>query len=322
MMPAVAAIAIAAVGIGGPVAPVPRPVTLIATGDICLADSIAARCARSGRGWPFDPMRRALQGADIAVGNLECVLARGGRPIPNKRFALRGDPSGALALREAGFDLVTLANNHSLDFGKPALVEMLGNLAHAAVPSCGAGRNRSEAHTLRILTVRGLRVGFLAYLGMFPPPLPLPAREPGVAMADIPPLQADIRAARPQVDILIVALHAGIERRRSPSPRQQSIAHAAIDAGADMVIGHHPHVVQPMERYRGRPIVYSLGNFVFHQSPQCRREGGRGWSAVAVASLRRGAPPEVKVIPVQMVDGRPMLPPSLAPARSRPVAAR
>jgi poly-gamma-glutamate capsule biosynthesis protein CapA/YwtB (metallophosphatase superfamily) len=285
-----------------------QPVTLVAVGDVCFAKSVAAHMTRSGRGWPFALIAPVTRGADIAVANLECVLARGGTPIANKKYRFRCDPAGAIALRDGGFRVATLANNHTLDFDKAGLVETIEHLDRASVAAPGGGRTLAEAHRLRVVTVRGLRVGFLAYLGMFPSVVPLREREPGVAMAYLPRMQADIRDARRQVDVLIVCVHAGRERVRTPTPRQREIAHAAVDAGADMVIGHHPHVVQPLEVYRGKPIFYSLGNFVFQPSPEFLRDGGRGWSAMVVATLRRGVPVRARLVDLRIVDGRPCLP--------------
>jgi poly-gamma-glutamate synthesis protein (capsule biosynthesis protein) len=132
----------------------------------------------------------------------------------------------------------------------------------------GAGRNQSEAHALRTVTVRGIRVGFLAYLGMFPPLLPILPQEPGVAMGYPADVRRRVAAARRLADVIVVSMHAGIEGATRPSPRQREIAHAAVDAGADLVIGHHPHVVQPVEHYRGKPVFYSLGNFISNQSSE------------------------------------------------------
>ncbi len=276
-------------------------VRLLAVGDICLARTVQTAMERKGRGYPFAALKPMLRKADIAFGNLECCLATVGQPVP-KLFNFRGHPRGALALSEAGFDVVSLANNHALDYGKAALAQTVEHLQNAGVIPVGGGGTLAEARRLRVVKVRGLRVGFLAYLGMFPCILPLRAGEPGLNMADLPRLKREVAAARKQVDALVVSLHAGVEQARKPSSRQRQIARAAIDAGADLVIGHHPHVVQPVETYRGKPIAYSLGNFVFGASPSSLKDGGRGWSAMLEATLAKGRAPKVRLVNLLIVD--------------------
>ncbi len=269
-------------------------ITLIGTGDITLSHGVARIMRERGEDYPFAAIAPFLRQADIAFGNLECVLAVGGERLP-KQFNFRAHPDGARVLQRAGFDIVSLANNHSWDYGKEGLAEMIGHLERAGVRQIGAGRTLSEAHTLRVITVRGVRVGFLAYLGMFPPLIPLREKEPGVAMGYLPLVRRDVTAARRQVDFLIVSLHAGIEGAPRRSPRQQSIARTAIDAGADMVIGHHPHVIQDWETYRGKPIYYSLGNFLFPTRPSYR-------TAILVATLERGKPPRARLVEVEVAN--------------------
>jgi poly-gamma-glutamate synthesis protein (capsule biosynthesis protein) len=283
-----------------------QKVTLIAVGDICLANGVERRMQQRGAGYPFAALRPHLQRADIVFGNLECCLSTGGKRVP-KKFNFRGHPRHAKALRQAGFDIVSLANNHALDYGKAALAETVRHLEKSGIVAVGGGRTLEAAHRLRVISVRGLRVGFLAYLGMFPSILPLRAKEPGVAMAELARVRRDVRAARERVDVLIVSMHAGKEYTFKHSARQQSIARAAVDAGADMVIGHHPHVVQDTEIYKDRPIFYSLGNFIFDPSPRFLKDGGTRWSAMVVATLEKGRRPEARLVDLRIVDRQPRL---------------
>lgn len=283
-----------------------QKVTLIAVGDVCLANGVGQKMATKGRGYPFEKMKPILRGADIAFCNLECCIAISGKKVP-KTYNFRAHPRGALALREAGFDIACLANNHSLDYDKVALAETIRRLREQGIKYVGAGITLAEAHSPRIITVRGLRVGFLAYLGLFPPVVPLHANEPGVAMAELDSIKRDVKGARPKVDVLIVSMHAGEEYHFTHSARQRDIAHTAIDAGADMVIGHHPHVVQDSEVYKGKHIFYSLGNFVFDPSPQFLKDGGHRWSAMVVADLERGKPPSARLVDLRIVDRQPAL---------------
>lgn len=302
----------------------PGAISLLAVGDICLAHNVERIMAARGRGYPFAALEPTLRKADIVFGNLECCLATSGQPVP-KRYNFRGHPRGALALSEANIRVVSLANNHALDYGKPALAETIEHLRKAGVVAVGAGHTLAEARALRIVSVRGVRVGFLAYLGLFPSILPLRAHEPGIDMAELPRLRREVAAARRKVDILVVSMHCGVEQSRKPSPLQRAIAHAAVDAGADLVIGHHPHVVQPVERYRGKIIAYSLGNFVFDPSLSSIRDGGRGWSAMLVTTLQPREPPRVRLADLRIVDRQPRFAPDVrrrsAPRSSQPAPA-
>jgi poly-gamma-glutamate synthesis protein (capsule biosynthesis protein) len=281
-----------------------QKVTLVAVGDICLARGVEQRMREKGPGYPFAALCSHLRKADITFGNLECCLAAGGKVVP-KKYNFRGRPENATALKHAGFDIVSLANNHTLDYGKDALTETLASVRSAGVAPVGAGMTIREAHALRIVNIKGLRVGFLAYLGLFPPVVPLTANQPAVAMAEIHLITRDVTAARKRVDVLIVSMHAGKEYTFRHAARQEEIAHAAVDAGADMVIGHHPHVVQDVETYRGKPIFYSLGNFIFDPSPTFLRDRGKRWSAMVVATLEKGRPPVARLVDLRIVDRQP-----------------
>lgn len=281
-----------------------QKVTLVAVGDVCLARGVERRMVERGRGYPFAAMKTTLRAADIAFCNLECCLATTGKPVP-KKYNFRGHPRGALALREAGFDVVSLANNHSLDYGKPALAETLRHLSAQNIVVSGAGATLAEAHRLRILSVKGLRIGFLSYIGLFPAAVPLTKNEPAVAMADLRLIRRDVCAARPKVDFLVVSLHAGEEYKFKHAARQAAMAHSAVDSGADLVIGHHPHVVQDSEVYRGKPIYYSLGNFVFDPSPTFLRDRGKRWSAMLQVTFERGKTPRCRLTDLRIVDRQP-----------------
>ncbi len=284
----------------------PQRVTLVAVGDVCLANGVEKAMATRGRGYPFAALKPMLRRADIAFCNLECCLGTSGHKVP-KKYNFRGHPRGALALKEAGFQVVSLANNHSLDYGKPALAETLRLLDKQGLKPVGAGNTLAEAHALRIVNAKGMRIGFLAYLGLFPAVVPLRSNEPGVSMADLGAIRRDVTAARKKADFLIVSMHAGVEYTFKHSARQQQIAHTAIDSGADMVIGHHPHVVQDTETYKGKQIFYSLGNFVFDPSPTFLKDGGHRWSAMVVATFERNKPPKARLIDLRIVDRQPRL---------------
>lgn len=233
-------------------------------GDVMVAETPGMLIARGDD--PLQPFAAWLRDADIRVGNLECVVATGGTAEPNKPFTFRADPR-TLPVLARHFDAFSIANNHSGDFGKPALAEMLGLMQRAKLPYFGGGANLEEAHRPWIVERNGLRIALLGYVDFKPRAFEATASRPGVAWSgEDEQVIEDIIAARERygADIVIPFLHWGWEDEGTPSPRQRMFARAMLDAGADMVVGAHPHVTQGAEIYKGKPIVYSLGNFLFN----------------------------------------------------------
>ncbi len=237
--------------------PFPLPaegrVTLVAAGDIMLSRSIEERMRAYGTLFPFQVLAPFLREADIAVGNLECALTLGGEPAA-KPFVFRAHPDMATGPAQAGFDLLSLANNHSLDYGIEGLNETIAALESRGIRPIGAGP-RAEAPV--VIEVRGLRVAFLARNTIGSP-------QEGIAWGgDEEALRRDIRQAKGQADVVVLLLHAGQEYAAEVTPEQRRLAHAAVEAGADLVIGHHTHTTLETERYLNGLIAYGLGNLVF-----------------------------------------------------------
>jgi poly-gamma-glutamate capsule biosynthesis protein CapA/YwtB (metallophosphatase superfamily) len=243
--------------------------SLIAVGDIMLDGRARPVVAERGADYPFAAVLPLLQRAPIVLGNLEGPFARVARRA-RRNHAYRVDPALARALQRAGITIVTLANNHLLDCGREGVLETLEALAQAGVAAVGAGVDEQAAHSPVIRRAGGLRVGVLGYY--WNRRCAARATLPGSAMDPPQALAADIGALRPQVDRVIVTFHWGVPYERQPSSADQAKARLAVDYGADVVIGHHPHIVQPAEVYRGRPIFYSVGNFAFG-SGNSRAEG-------------------------------------------------
>ena len=234
-----------------------------AVGDIMLSGSRNSFFARSGYDYPFAVTADILHNADVSVGNLENPVSYGGKEFKGKRFRFRGDPAMVSALQKAGFSLLTLANNHILDYGSSALQETIAQLDRCGISHVGAGKTVAEARQVKILNIKGKRVAFLAYSLTQPDEFYATATRPGTAPGFASYVTADIASARSMADYVIVSFHWGGEGESSARPYQISAAHKAIDAGADVVLGHHPHVLQGVERYRRGVILYSLGNFAF-----------------------------------------------------------
>jgi poly-gamma-glutamate capsule biosynthesis protein CapA/YwtB (metallophosphatase superfamily) len=249
-------------------------VNLQAVGDIMLGRSVGDRILANGPEAVFSGVQSALDPADILVGNLECVLTERAQS-EHKAYTLKAPPAAAEALSLAGFDVLSLANNHALDYGFAGLQDTQANLGQYGIATVGAGLDSEAAHTPLIISRNGLRLAFLAYVDVIPELSGYDLRSwiatsdsPGIAWADLARIKADVTAARRDADLVIVLLHGGIEISEfitNITNAQREQAHAAIDAGAAVVIGSHTHVLQQIERYHGGLIAYSLGNFVFDQ---------------------------------------------------------
>jgi poly-gamma-glutamate synthesis protein (capsule biosynthesis protein) len=245
-------------------------VRLVAVGDVMLARSIGDLIEAAGPGSVFAGVAGVLAEADLAVANLECTIAEAGAPEP-KAFVFDAPGAAADALVAGGIDVVSLANNHALDLGRDGLADMLPRLAERRIGAVGAGLNAEAARAPLLIEQNGVRLGFLAYVDV-----PVESSSgfdtrsweagpdtAGVAWAHAASLAEDVAAAHLQADVVIVLLHFGLESRPEVTPAQRTLARAAVDAGASLVIGAHPHVLQPVEEYGGGLLVYSLGNFVF-----------------------------------------------------------
>ncbi len=199
---------------------------------------------------------------DITLVNLENPVTTRGKPRV-KPFTFRMHPRFLPVLPKAGIDIVTLANNHIYDFGREGLFDTIEYLDSIGVKRIGAGRNDVEARTPVVVTTKGKAIAFLGYYGPGESPAATRTRE-GVAPRNLPIIREDIAGLkRRNVDYIVVTFHWGTEKATVPDKSQQIMARAVIDAGADAVIGHHPHVLQGIEVYKHGVIAYSLGNLVF-----------------------------------------------------------
>ncbi|MFZ6689034.1 CapA family protein [Undibacterium sp. SXout11W] len=249
-------------------------VSMLFAGDIVL-DGVPAQWIRDKKD-PLAAYSAILASTDIRIGNLECVVATTGEKA-EKIFTFRGHPSALPTLHQY-FDAVSLANNHSGDFGRSAFTEMLGYLEQQKLSYFGGGRNLNEAHKPLIIERKGIRIALLAYDEFMPRSFEAAATEAGVAWSeDDEQVINDIQHARLtyRADVVIPFMHWGWENEPLSGERQHQLAHRMIDAGADAVIGGHPHVTQDIEQYKGKPIIYSIGNFMIDSldnEPQTR-----GW---------------------------------------------
>ena len=248
--------------------PAGASITISAAGDISLARQVAERMEANGGAYPFALLAGLMTG-DIGFANLEGALTDRGEPWP-KGYNFRSPPRFAPWLFAAHFDVVTLANNHTLDYGQTGLLDTLAALDEAGVRHIGAGADAAAAHAAVIAEAHGLRVAFLGYVatpdeggGFSIRAWEAGASTPGVALGSAEAIATGVAAAKRIADFVIVAVHAGDEYRTAPNATQRALAEAALAAGADAYIGAHAHVVQPIEMRGSQLIAWGLGNFIF-----------------------------------------------------------
>lgn len=281
-----------------------EPVRLVFAGDIMLDDG-PGRAIEQGRD-PLAPFAPILAAADYRIGNLECPVATVGKPLDSKIYNFRCHPR-VLSVLKGRFDALAVSNNHAGDYGQAAFLETLDHLKAAGIASFGGGRNLTEAHTPLWIEKRGLRIAVLGYNEFKPRRFAAGPHWPGIAWSEDSHVVADIRAARAAgADVVIPFMHWGWEREPTPTERQRRLARLMIDAGADAVVGGHPHVTQGTETYRGKPVIYSLGNFVFDgfELPAAKigwllkmtvdRGGVVGWQIVEARIDAEGTPHPVR----------------------------
>ncbi len=241
---------------------VPDPcATLVFGGDVMLAANLPPFAPYNPTplpyGFLFERIAPFIREGDLAFCNLENPISGRGKRL-NKQFAFNAPPNAGAALADAGFDAVSLANNHCLDFGEVALSDTLEHLSLAHVQYSGI-----EPETPVIIEAKGLRVALLSYLAPSVYPIPYKGLSLQPAKADKNHIIADVFNVREESDIVVVSLHWGCEFSPQRDPAQVTLAHDLIDAGVHIVVGHHPHVQQEVEYYHNGIIFYSLGNLVF-----------------------------------------------------------
>lgn len=247
--------------------PVRSPeISLIAVGDVMLARGVASAMDKHGRDFPFAGIKEQLKDADIVFGNLESPITNA-RPKYSSRMIFCAAPGLEQDLKKANFSVLSLANNHIANVGSRGVTDTIKYLAQSGIAYVGAGADDQEAYRPVYLENNGIKLAFLAYADQVPCPLSHEAKpgRAGIAFMDKVGMTAAIKEAKQKADLVIISLHAGDEYVARPNPAQVDFAQAAIDSGADLVIGHHPHVVQTMEKYKDKYIFYSLGNFIFDQ---------------------------------------------------------
>lgn len=241
-------------------------VTISFVGDVLLGSTVENLLNQHGYDYPYQDVKSLLQASDFTVANLETPITTRGTPDEDRSFVYRSSPEVLPAFKEAGFDLVSLANNHMMDYGVTGLLDTLDHLDEVGIHRVGAGRDVEEAFRPFIWEAEGMRIAFLNFTRVVPSGEWKAGHEFPEGLADTYnhtlPVEA-IESAKADADLVIVLAHWGEERKDEPNEVQKDLARRFIDAGADLIVGSHPHVLQGFEQYNGKWIAYSLGNFIF-----------------------------------------------------------
>ena len=285
--------------------PPPVSLRLIAVGDILMHQDVKTAAAQDSNGFPslWADLVPLFQGADLAFGNLETPVAPAtGRPgVP---FRFNAPDTLPAALRASGFTVLSTANNHAFDQGPKGVRETLNRLRAERLVAIGSGEDRAQAEALQIVERQGIRVAFLGFTDLFNLDLNRRATEPWVRPLDLEPALQAVREARTRADLVVVSVHWGNEYQHTPTKRQRDIAQALVAAGCDVLLGHHPHVLQPAELLEvdGRKalVAYSLGNFISNQDRMYRAD----LFPVAGGDNRDGAALSIRFERRRGTDGR------------------
>lgn len=292
---------------GEPYTPAPSPpeeptVRLAFVGDVLLGASLAAMAGRSGGDYPWQYVAPLLQEADLAIGNLETAVTTGGKAESNKQFTFRSHPSTLVGAARAGVDILSLANNHSRDYGAEALLESIRHLREASIHPVGAGADLEEAIRPVMVEKHGLRLAFLAFSRVIPETHWVAWEgNPGVAPGWDPKVVSQaVEKAGEEADLVVVLIHWGEERADEPRPTDVDLARLLRKSGADLIIGHHPHVLQGIDYADGQLTAYSLGNFIFTTPRPLTDQTG-----ILQVTLTRSGVTGARLTPFVIVGGQP-----------------
>lgn len=303
---------------------------IVAVGDILLGRGVGMRLKNGNKDYiyPFLEVRNILKNGDVVFCNLEESITASTHSLTGikdgGKYVLKNDVEAIEGLKYAGFNLMNLANNHILDYYERGLLDTMEILDKNGIKYAGAGRNLDEARKPAIIEAKGVKVGMLAYTDMAEivykgnPNYKFAAGQdkPGVAPRPLKfdeSLQKDIRQVRDEVDILIVSLHWGVEESFEVLSNQREFAYNLIDNGVDVILGHHPHQFQGIEIYKGKPIFYSLGNFIFDQNDPENQESFiitldyRGNKLAGIEAIPVRTIGKIQVVPQKGVDAKSIL---------------
>lgn len=269
--------------------------TIYAVGDIMPSEKASPFIKKYGHSYPYEKTKGLLKSGDVVIGNLETPLTTADSATQGKQYVFKSRPETAGALKEAGFTHLSLANNHIMDYGSAGLHSTMKNLKSSGLRAIGAGEDITKARRPDLITIKGKKVALLAYSNTFPKDYYAGKDKPGTAPGYTEFVKDDVARAREISDIVITTFHWGAELMDSPKDYQKVLARLAIDSGADVVLGHHPHILQGIEYYKGGVIFYSLGNFSFAAYSKNAKE-----SIIAKITINDSGIVAVEAIPINV----------------------
>ncbi len=280
-----------------------RTVTVSLVGDILLDRGVGIQMQKKGSNYPYKKTEGLLNKSDIVFGNLECPLTTKGIPIlKNRNLIFRADPDCAKDLKNAGFDILNLANNHTMDYSHKGLENTINVLNNTGIITVGGGLNSKKARKPVYIRKHGMKIGFIGYSAFPHEGYFYSEKKPDVAILNPLTINNEIEKAKLNCDFLFVSLHWGKEFDYYPGQDQKQLAHMAVESGADAVIGHHPHVLQEIEYYKNKVILYSLGNFIFDSQIPF----GTNETIIANIKITKDKPPEFEPAPVKILNCQPV----------------
>ena len=274
-------------------------------GDILMDGSIKQQIDKNGTDYPWEMVKDYFQNDDITIGNLETSITTRGFKWPDKQYNFKSYPANLQSMEKAGIDVLGLANNHILDYGYEGLLDTLNHIDSTGIKRVGAGKNKEDALKAVIIEKDGLKIGVLSASRVVPyVEWYATGKRPGLIGAydrHIEELLGEVQKLKKDVDLVVLSIHWGIERDAEPKAQDVVLAKKLIDGGVDVIMGHHPHVLQGIEIYKGKPIFYSLGNFVFGTRGELTSN-----TMIAQINLLDGEMKDIEIIPFNIELGRPM----------------
>ncbi|WP_432661984.1 CapA family protein [Wukongibacter baidiensis] len=282
-----------------------KTIRLTAVGDIMVGRRVGRILHEKGIDLAYKNLKETFNSSDILFGNLESPISNRGRKLPGKGICLRAKPEMAQVLKNSGFDIVSLANNHILDYDSEALLDTFKILKENDIAYIGAGRNIEEARKPYVMKLKGKTFAFLGYdefayiyySSSYKRRFVATDNLSGTAPLKLDSIIEDVKKIREKVDYVVVSLHWGTEESNNINSTQKEIAHKLIENGVDIILGHHPHVIQPIEIYKGRPIIYSMGNYIFDQNDENNKQGMALEVLIEYGEIR-----EVHALPIYILN--------------------
>lgn len=277
-----------------------QQLTLAVAGDVLFARGIAKVVQKEGDNKLFDGIKAILKKADLSACNLECVLSSRGESRRLK-YIFRAPTKYAKVLKDAGFNIAVLANNHTMDFGRDAMLDTKIALEKQSITAVGAGKNRADVSRVKVIEKKGIKIGLLAYNDIALMGISPLDDKPSVLNLRDDSMPSEIKAAKTKCDVLVVFYHWGLEYMKQPTQRQITLAKSAIDSGADLIIGCHPHVIQKTMIYKNKPIAFSTGGCLWDS-----KIFGSNKSEILIFDITKKTITLKSKIPIKIINCKPV----------------